>query len=87
MKKLLSVCICLAALLLLAGCSYDVRLGQTESGAVVKFTRVGQKTYGVTVTRADGDILQQLSPVKLYLGPGIGVAEVSDIKVVKPLQP
>ena len=67
MKKKLSVCICLAALLLLAGCSYDVRLGQTESGAVVKFTRVGQKTYGVTVTRADGDILQQLSPAKLYL--------------------
>ena len=67
MKRVISVSICLAALFLLAGCSYDVRLGQTDSGSVVRFTGSGQKTYGITVTRADGDILQQLAPAKLYL--------------------
>ena len=67
MKRILFVSICLAALFLLAGCSYDVRLGRTDSGAEVKFTGSGQKTYGITVTRADGDILQQLAPAKLYL--------------------
>ena len=67
MKRILSVCICLAALLLLAGCSYDVRLGKTDSGAVVKFTREGSKEYGLSINRAEGGALEQPAPARLYL--------------------
>ena len=45
---------CLAALTLLASCSYDIRLGQTDNGDVVTFTRTGGGAYGVTVKRANG---------------------------------
>ena len=67
MKRFLSVVTCLAALFLLGSCAYDVRLGQTDSGDVVVFTRVNQKNYGLTVNRSNGEILQQTAPAKLYL--------------------
>ena len=86
MKKILSVCICLAALLLLAGCSYDVRLGKTDSGAVVTFTRVGSKEYGLSINRAEGGALEQSAPARVYLctdGQTLTVLEAS-YNSVKP---
>ena len=64
MKRII---ICLAALTLLASCSYDIRLGQTDNGDVVTFTRTGGGAYGVTVKRANGQDLQQTAPAKVYL--------------------
>ena len=59
--------ICLAAIFLLADCAYDVRLGQTDSGAVVKFSRISNNSFGLTIERLNGETLQQLAPARLYL--------------------
>lgn len=44
-----------------------MRLGKTDSGAVVKFTREGSKEYGLSINRAEGGALEQPAPARLYL--------------------
>ena len=80
MKRVLTAGFLLAILFLLAGCGRSVRLGRTESGCTVSFTRSGQGKYGVIMNRPGGEALQQQAPAKVYLyknGTDLAVLEAA----------